>query len=233
VDFAYEPFAQAEIARLQEERVAALEDRIDADLALGRHTVLVGELEALVREHPLRERLQAQLMLALYRSGRQTEALERYRQARRTLADELGIEPGRALQDLEQAILTQDPELGAPRRPNPSLASSRRVGPLLALAGVLLVVAAVGATLKLLGGGAGSAALATAPSDSLALISPARRSARISAPALGSTLSSARYTALAPELAMRWASRSYVRDGWFQVPDPARRRPIRRAAVSK
>jgi DNA-binding SARP family transcriptional activator/ABC-type branched-subunit amino acid transport system substrate-binding protein len=173
VDFAYEPFAQAEIARLQEERVAALEDRIDADLALGRHTVLVGELEALVREHPLRERLQAQLMLALYRSGRQTEALERYRQARGALADELGIEPGRELQDLEQAILTQDPELGAPRRPNRSVVSSRRVGPLLALAGVLLVAAALAAALKLLGGGSGSAALATASSDSVALISPA------------------------------------------------------------
>ena len=173
VDFAYEPFAQAEIARLHEERVAALEDRIDADLALGRHTVLVGELETLVREHPIRERLQAQLMLALYRSGRQTEALERYRQARGALADELGIEPGRALQDLEQAILTHDPELGAPRRPNPSVVSSRRVGPLLALAGVLLVAAALAAALKLLGGESGSAALATASSDSLARISPA------------------------------------------------------------
>ena len=185
VDFAYEPFAQAEIARLQEERVAALEDRIDADLALGRHTVLVGELEALAREHPLRERLQAQLMLALYRSGRQTEALERYRQARRALADELGIEPGRELQDLEQAILTQDPELGAPRRPNPSVVSSRRVGPLLALAGVLLVAAAVAAALKLLGGTDGSAALATASSDSVALVSPASMHLQASFPVGG------------------------------------------------
>ena len=184
-DFAYEPFAQAEIARLKEERVAALEDRIDADLALGRHTVLVGELEALVREHPLRERLQAQLMLALYRSGRQTEALERYRQARGALADELGIEPGRELQDLEQAILTQDPELGAAGRPNRSLVSSRRVGPLLALAGVLLVAAALAAALKLLGGGAGSAALATASSDSLALISPASGQLQASFPVGG------------------------------------------------
>ena len=184
-DFAYEPFAQAEIARLKEERVAALEDRIDADLALGRHTVLVGELEALVREHPLRERLQAQLMLALYRSGRQTEALERYRRARGALADELGIEPGRELQDLEQAILTQDPELGAARPPNRSLVSSRRVGPLLALAGVLLVAAALAAALKLLGGGAGSAALATASSDSLALISPASGQLQASFPVGG------------------------------------------------
>lgn len=185
VDFAYEPFAQAEIARLQEERVAALEDRIDADLALGRHTVLVGELEALVREHPLRERLQAQLMLALYRSGRQTEALERYRQARGALADELGIEPGRELQDLEQAILAQDPELGARRRPNRSVVASRRVGPLLALAGVLLLAAAVGAALKLLDGGGGSAALAAGSSDSLALISPASGQLQASFPVGG------------------------------------------------
>jgi DNA-binding SARP family transcriptional activator len=106
-DFAYEPFAQAEAARLGEERLAALEDRIDADLALGGHAALVGELESLVREHPLRERLQGQLMIALYRSGRQAEALERYQQARRKLLDELGIEPGPELQQLERAILNR------------------------------------------------------------------------------------------------------------------------------
>ena len=80
-DFAYEPFAQAEIARLEEARLEALEDRIDADLSVGA-TGLVSELEALVEEHPLRERLQGQLMLALYRSGRQADALEAYREAR-------------------------------------------------------------------------------------------------------------------------------------------------------
>ncbi len=184
-DFAYEPFAQGEIARLGEERVAALEDRIDADLALGRHAALIGELEMLAGEHPLRERLQAQLMLALYRSGRQAEALARYREARRKLIDELGIEPGRELQEMERAILTQDPELGGPRRRARSAASSRRVGPLLALAGVLLLAGAVAATLKLLGGKDGSAALATASSDSVALISPASMHLQASFPVGG------------------------------------------------
>jgi DNA-binding SARP family transcriptional activator len=110
-DFAHESFAQPEILRLEELRLIALEQRIDADLALGRAAELVAELEALAREHSLRERLRAQLMLALYRSGRQAEALEVYRQTRRMLADELGIEPGPALHELEQAILRQDPEL--------------------------------------------------------------------------------------------------------------------------
>jgi DNA-binding SARP family transcriptional activator len=103
--------ADPEIAHLDELRIAALEQRIDADLASGRHGDLVAELEPLVREHPLRERLRAQLMLALYRSGRQAEALGVYRQTRRTLIDELGIEPGTSLQELEQAILRQDPGL--------------------------------------------------------------------------------------------------------------------------
>ena len=94
-DFAYEPFAQGEIARLEEARVAALEDRIDAELALGEDAGLIGELEALVREHPLRERLCGQLMLALYRSGRQAEALDAYQRAREQLTGELGLEPGR------------------------------------------------------------------------------------------------------------------------------------------
>src|ERR671935_749132 len=101
-DFAYEPFAQDEIRRLEELRVSALEDRIDADLALGRHEKVVAELEALAREHPLRERLQGLRLIALYRCGRQAEALEAYRQARRTLVDELGIEPGPELQELER-----------------------------------------------------------------------------------------------------------------------------------
>ena len=115
-DFASEPFAQTEIARLEELHLAALEARIEADLALGRHAELIPELEALVREHPLRERFRAQLMLSLYRSGRQAEALETYQQARRTLREELGLEPGRALQALERAILRQDAELDPPER---------------------------------------------------------------------------------------------------------------------
>ena len=83
---------------MDELRIAALERRIEADLALGRHAEVVGELEALVAQYPLRERLRGQLMLALYRSGRQAEALETYRSARRTLVEELGIEPGLAVQ---------------------------------------------------------------------------------------------------------------------------------------
>ena len=95
-ELAYETFAEPAIARMDELRLAALERRIDADLALGRHADLVGELRALVAEEPLRERLRGQLMLALYRSGRQGEALEVYKEARRTLVDELGIEPSPA-----------------------------------------------------------------------------------------------------------------------------------------
>ena len=104
-DLAFEPFAQTEIARLEELRLTALEARIEADLALGRQDSLVAELETLVAAHPYREGLRAQLMLALYRSGRQAEALETYRRARRTFSEELGIEPGPRLQELEGAIL--------------------------------------------------------------------------------------------------------------------------------
>jgi DNA-binding SARP family transcriptional activator len=113
-DFTYEAFAQGEIARLEEARVAALEDRIDADLALGRHDRLVPELELVAREHPLRERLCAQRMLALYRAGRQAEALQAYGDSRRILIDQLGIEPGRELRELHQAIIGQDQRLDLP-----------------------------------------------------------------------------------------------------------------------
>ena len=116
-DLRYDSFAQGEIARLEELRIAALEDRIEAELGLGRQEQLIGELEALVAEHPLRERVRALLMLALYRAGRQAEALEAYRQARETLLEELGLEPGPELRDLEQAILRQDETLS--RRPPP------------------------------------------------------------------------------------------------------------------
>src|SRR5262249_26066865 len=107
-EFGSAPFAPAESLRLQELRVSTLEDRIEADLALGRDDDLVGELETLVAEHPFRERLCGQLMLALYRCGRQAEALEVYRKTRRRLVEGLGIEPGPALQELEQAILRHD-----------------------------------------------------------------------------------------------------------------------------
>jgi DNA-binding SARP family transcriptional activator len=110
-DFLYEPFAQTEIARLEDLRTVTIEARIDADLALGRHAELVSELEALVQAQPLRERPRAQLMLALYRSGRQADALGAYRTAREMLVDELGIDPSPELRELEAAILRQDESL--------------------------------------------------------------------------------------------------------------------------
>src|ERR671923_229593 len=114
-DLATEAFAHLEVGRLEERQTAAKEDLVDAELELGRHARLVGELEALVAQHPLRERLRGQLMLALYRSGRQAEALEAYQQARRTLVGELGIEPSAALRELERAILRQDETLDGDR----------------------------------------------------------------------------------------------------------------------
>ncbi len=107
-DLSFEAALQGDLARLEEQRLAALEDRIDADLELGRHAEAIGELDGLSRRHPLRERLRGQLMLALYRSGRQAEALEVYRETRAVLVDELGIEPSRALKELEASILAQD-----------------------------------------------------------------------------------------------------------------------------
>jgi YVTN family beta-propeller protein len=118
-DLAFEPFAQSEIARLEELRLTALEARIEADLALGRQDSLVAELETLVAAHPYREGLRAQLMLALYRRGRQAEALETYRRARRMFSEELGIEPGPRLQELEGAILRHDSSLEAPGQEAP------------------------------------------------------------------------------------------------------------------
>lgn len=110
-DLAEFPFAEPERRRLEQDRLAALELRIDADLALGRDDGLVAELEALVAEHPYRERLRAQLMVALYRAGRQADALAAFQQARRVLVEELGLDPSPELQELERAILRQEPSL--------------------------------------------------------------------------------------------------------------------------
>jgi WD40 repeat protein/DNA-binding SARP family transcriptional activator len=110
-DLEFEPFARVEVERLEELRLAAVEERIDAELVLGRQLALVPELEALGAEHPYRERFHAQLMLALYRSGRQAEGLKVYRRTRTLLTEELGLEPGIELQKLERAILVQDPAL--------------------------------------------------------------------------------------------------------------------------
>ena len=161
-DLAYEEFARAEADRLDELRLVATEERIDAELALGHHERLVPELEALVAKHPLRERVPAQLMLALYRSGRQAEALRVYSETRRRLVDELGIEPSPRLRDLEQAILNQDPALDLPRPP----AQTRRRRALVGAAALALAGVAVAAVVGLTHGGTESAqALAEPDSD--------------------------------------------------------------------
>jgi YVTN family beta-propeller protein len=135
-----EPFSTAAVAQLEQLRLAALEERIDADLALGRDASLVAELDTLVAEHPYRERLRAQLMLALYRSGRQAEALDAYQAGRRALSDELGLKPGEELRGLEAAILRQDEALaggsrGVPVRPpaDPSQPGEGELHPVTAL----------------------------------------------------------------------------------------------------
>src|SRR5262249_55698392 len=138
-DVRFESFARHEVTQLEEERLGTLMDRIDCDLALGRQDRLVSELEPLVRQHPLHERLRAQLMLALYRSGRQADALAAYQNARRTLVDELGLEPSRELQDLERAVLLHDETLESPAPREPDA-----VGHAGSVPGKLVVLARVG-----------------------------------------------------------------------------------------
>jgi DNA-binding SARP family transcriptional activator/tetratricopeptide (TPR) repeat protein len=122
-DFRYDEFAQAEITRLDDRRLVALEERFEAELALGRHAAVLSKLERLVAEHPLRERLRGQLMVGLYRAGRQSDALHVFQEGRRVLAQEVGIDPGPALQALERQILVQDPVLDLPE---PSVAAPRQ-----------------------------------------------------------------------------------------------------------
>ena len=163
-EFGDAPFAHAEILRLEELRLSALENRIEVDLELGRHGAVIAELEALVVEYPQRERLAACLMLALYRSGRQAEALEVYQRTRRALVDELGIEPGTMLQQFERAILNHDPSLERPveRRSAPPLPDSvgdgsrtprqLRLWPLVAATVLCLLAVALGVAFVLGGG---------------------------------------------------------------------------------
>src|SRR5215212_7451321 len=127
-DLASAPFAPAEVARLEEQHLAAVELRVEADLAAGDHAELIAELQQLTSRHPWRERLHAQLMLALYRSGRQADALEAYRHAREVLVEQLGIEPGADLHDLHEAILAHDPAIDASRATR-TTASERDAGP--------------------------------------------------------------------------------------------------------
>jgi DNA-binding SARP family transcriptional activator len=147
-DFTYASFAQEEIARLEELRVAALEERVEAALALGRHAETVVELEALVAKHTLRERPRAQLMLALYRSGRQAEALQVYQEGRRALSEELGLEPSQSLQQLERRILEHDAALAPAARPaRSSPTRSRRPLATVVAAAVVLLVVGIGAVI--------------------------------------------------------------------------------------
>jgi DNA-binding SARP family transcriptional activator len=166
-DFAYEPFAQDEIRRLEELRLSALEDRIEADLALGRHEEVVAELEWLAREHGLRERMQRLRLIALYRCGRQAEALEAYRTTWRRLVDELGVEPGPELKELERMILEHDPVLESPRRVGPRVGAARRLGRrdvAVGLAG-LLAAGGVAAVLAVALSGKETRALAATPNS--------------------------------------------------------------------
>jgi YVTN family beta-propeller protein len=167
-----EPFAAAAAGRLEELRLATLEERIEADLAQGGHAELVPELDALVAEHPYRERFRAQQMLALYRSGRQADALAAYRSARAAFVDELGIEPGDELRRLERAVLDHDPELAAPVPPSAAGtgARKRRVW---AVASTLAVgVGIVAAAVLLLGD---EVTAVTVEPNSLAIVDPATK----------------------------------------------------------
>lgn len=175
-DLAGEPAATSAAGSIEEKRVHALELRGDAELALGRHASLLGELQGLIREHPYRERLRRQQILALYRSGRQKDALDAYREARATLVDELGVEPGPELQELERAVLRQDPALAPPvaaASPPPPTHLPRPSTPLV---GRRLEIAAVAGLLRgqsrlvtLTGpGGTGKTRLALAVADELA-----------------------------------------------------------------
>jgi DNA-binding SARP family transcriptional activator len=215
-DFAYQSFAQPEIARLDELRLVALESRAEAELGRGRHAELIGDLEPLVREHPFREGLRGHLMLALYRAGRQAEALDAYRQGRAQLVSELGLEPGPALRELEARILEQSPQLAPPALATaeppapvstprvPSRARGRLRSRTLRLA-VLGAVASlsVGVYAAVFrrsdDGERPTAALDLAP-NSIAAVDPASGAVRLALPLMG------RPTAVAAAGSMLWAT---------------------------
>ena len=169
-----ESFTRNDVDRLEELRLGALLDRIDCDLSLGCHESVVGELEALVAQHPLRERLRAQYMLALYRCGRQADALRAYQHARTTLVDELGLEPSPSLQRLERGILNHDPALEAPAgipRQAPRAPSRRRVHRSVAAVSAVVIAAAVAAIAIVLA--TAHTRGTTVPPNTVAVIDPA------------------------------------------------------------
>ena len=182
-DFAYEAFAQAPIAQLEDLHLSAVEERVEADLALGRQRDLVGELTSLVQQNPLRERVRAQLMIALYRSDRQGEALQVYQEFRRALSEQLGLEPGPGLQQLELAILNRDASLRAPPAPpangssgSPPDGSRPRPRPRRwwVAAGTATVIAIAIVAVVVASTGGGSARFKAIAADSVGAINPAR-----------------------------------------------------------
>ena len=184
-DFRFDTFAQSEARRLEELRNEVVADRVDARLAQGRADGVVAELEQVIEQNPLWERPRAQLMLALYRSGRQADALELYRRTRAQFAEELGLEPGAELQELERAILNHDPALAAPEPAAHRVFRRRRRGGavLLLVGGFLAVAAAVLAVVELTRGG--SSRIVSVPPNSLAAIDP-KTHRIVSATAVGS-----------------------------------------------
>jgi DNA-binding SARP family transcriptional activator len=147
-DFTYESFAQKEIARLEELRLVAMEERFEAELALGRHTMVVADIEALVKAQPLRDRLRGQLMLALYRCGRRADALEVYREGYRRSIEELGIEPSHQLRELQGRMLDESPELASPRRERGETSVADRSSIALIVAGIAFLGVVLGGFLR-------------------------------------------------------------------------------------
>lgn len=231
-DFAYESFAQAAIAQLEELRLATVEDRVEADLALGHARELVGELRDLVARNPLQERLRGQLMLALYRCGREAEALETYQGFRQKLSEELGLEPGPSLRQLELAVLARDRALdpsvtvGVPGGAEPEEPAAavqvRRIRVVRVLVGSVLIVLALLAAIVVSGGG--GARLPTAiPGDSVGAMSPSDGAIRAVVP-LGTSP-----TALASGDGAVWAANSNA--GTVSRLDPALRTVVQTLQV--
>jgi YVTN family beta-propeller protein len=169
-ELSYEPFAQDEIARLDELRLTALEARFEAQLERGQHASVIPELAALVKQHPLRERLRGLLMLALYRSGRQAQALETYQDLRSTLDKELGIAPGPAVRELERKILNQDESLAPPRPVEPAAEPRWQRRPLALVAAALVVVAVLAVAIAALAARDSGGGLGKIPPNSVGII---------------------------------------------------------------
>jgi YVTN family beta-propeller protein len=228
-DVLEEPFARPESERLEEERLVAGEEQLDALLALGRHDEAVGPLQALVAAEPLRERPRRLLMLALYRAGRQAEALAVFSEARKTLRDELGLEPSTELRELQAAILRQDDLLAAPPRRLLGAAEPTRPRPALSRRGGLIVLAAVAvaagsaAAALLLGGGSGG--LRSLPAEAAGLLDP--RSGRID----WAVLAGSRPTALATGFGSTWVANEG--DGTVSRVDPRREAVVQTIGVGR